>query len=97
MRERFGAEHFRFVDDTFVVKRSWVKDVSGLIAQRDLSTSFDVLSRADLMNDEVAEDLKAMNVKRVCFGMESGSDKVLERMSKRLTAEQSRGQPTDGN
>ena len=85
--ERFDVGHFRFVDDTFVVKRQWVKDLSALIRQRGLDVSFDVLSRADLMDDDVAKDLSSMGVRRVYIGMESGSDRVLERVSKRLKAE----------
>ena len=87
--EQYGVQHFRFVDDPFVVKRQWVTEVSRRISERGLQVSFDVLSRADLMNDEMASDMKAMGVRRVYFGMESGSDSVLKRMSKRLTAEQS--------
>ena len=87
--EQFGVSHFRFVDDTFVVKRQWVKEVAGRVRERGWDVSFDVLSRADLMNDDVAADLKSMGVRRVYFGMESGSDRVLQRMSKRLTAEKS--------
>lgn len=41
------------------------------------------------MNEESAEDLQRMGVKRVYFGMESGSDEVLRRMSKRVTVSQS--------
>ena len=85
----YGAKHYRFVDDTFVIKKQWVREVSSEIQERGLDVSFDVLSRADLMNDDMASDLRSMGVRRVYFGMESGSDKVLKRMSKRLTAAKS--------
>ncbi len=84
---QFEASHFRFVDDTFVVHKQWVGELSGLVQERGLNLSFDVLSRADLMTDDLAADLKSMGVRRVYFGMESGSDKVLQHMSKRLTVE----------
>lgn len=87
--EQYGAKHYRFVDDTFVVKKQWVSEVSSHIQERGLDVSFDVLSRADLMSDEMASDLKSMGVRRIYFGMESGSDEVLKRMSKRLTAAKS--------
>lgn len=83
--QRFGATNFRFVDDTFVVHKPWVHELSTLIKERDLRLSFDILARTHLVTDEVARDLRAMGVRRIYFGMESGSDTVLTRMSKRLT------------
>jgi radical SAM superfamily enzyme YgiQ (UPF0313 family) len=87
--ERFGATNFRFVDDTFVVSKPWVHELSQLISERGLQVSFDVLARANLINEDVAEDLRRMGVRRIYYGMESGSDAVLTRMSKRLKAEDS--------
>ena len=85
---QYGADHFRFVDDTFVIQKRWVRELAELIRSRHPGLSFDVLSRADLMTDDLASDLRSMNVRRVYFGMESGSDRVLQRMNKKLTAEQ---------
>jgi anaerobic magnesium-protoporphyrin IX monomethyl ester cyclase len=82
---RFGASHFRFVDDTFVVHKPWVHELAARVRASGLNLSFDILARTNLFTDEVAHDLKEMGVSRVCFGMESGSDRVLDRMSKRLT------------
>lgn len=87
--DRFGATNFRFVDDTFVVSRPWVHELSQLIRDRGLQVSFDVLARTNLITEDVAQDLKGMGVRRVYYGMESGSDAVLTRMSKRLRQEDS--------
>lgn len=86
---RFGVDHFRFVDDTFVVHKKWVHEISDRMRTRGLKLTFECLSRADLMTDELATDLAAMGVRRVYFGMESGSNRVLRHMNKRLTVEQS--------
>jgi radical SAM superfamily enzyme YgiQ (UPF0313 family) len=85
----FGATNFRFVDDTFVVSKPWVHELSHLIQERGLRVSFDVLARTNLMTEDVAQDLKRMGVRRVYYGMESGSDAVLTRMSKRLRVDDS--------
>ena len=89
LTDRFGARHYRFVDDTFVVHKQWVNELSQLIKERVPGLTFDVLSRSDLMTDDLAEDLADMGVRRVYFGMESGSDEVLQRMHKGVKAEQS--------
>lgn len=89
LTDRFGARHFRFVDDTFVVHKQWVAELSALIRQRLPGLSFDVLSRSDLMTDELAEALAGMGVRRIYFGMESGSDEVLRHMHKGIRAEES--------
>ena len=84
--DEFGATHFRFVDDTFVVQRPWVRELAERISRLGLNLSFDVLARTNLIDDETASDLRNMGVRRIYFGMESGSDHVLENMSKRATA-----------
>ncbi len=86
---RFNVTHFRFVDDTFVVDSNWVKRISTLVRERDLELSFDVLARPELLTDCLAEDLCGMGVRRLYFGMESGSDRVLQKMNKNLKVEQS--------
>jgi anaerobic magnesium-protoporphyrin IX monomethyl ester cyclase len=83
--KEFGATHFRFVDDTFVVHKPWVRELATLIQQRKLNVTFDVLARTNLIDDDTASDLRMMGVRRVYLGMESGSDQVLQRMSKRAT------------
>ncbi len=85
----FGTTHFRFVDDIFVVRKKWVKQFSRLVQERGLRLEFDILSRADLIGENVAVDLKAMGVRRVYLGMESGSDAVLNTMNKNMKAERS--------
>jgi radical SAM superfamily enzyme YgiQ (UPF0313 family) len=85
----FGTTHFRFVDDIFVVRKKWVKQFSQLVQERGLRLEFDILSRADLIDDNVAVDLKAMGVRRIYLGMESGSDAVLNTMNKNMKAERS--------
>ena len=85
----FGATHFRFVDDIFVVRKKWVRQFSRLIQERGVHLNFDILSRADLIDENVAVDLKAMGVRRVYLGMESGSDDVLNMMNKHMKTEHS--------
>ena len=87
---RFGVQHFRFIDDTFVVDKNWVNELSDLIQQSGLNLSFDVLARPELITTDLADTLKAMGVRRVSLGMESGSERVLRSMSKGLHPEDSR-------
>jgi anaerobic magnesium-protoporphyrin IX monomethyl ester cyclase len=52
--------------------------------------SWECLSRVDTMDHEVAVKMRRAGCLRVFFGIESGTDKVLDLMRKQITVEQAR-------
>ena len=83
---KYGAEHFSFLDDTFTIKRSILYNVCEYM--RFKNVTFDCFTR---VNDIDEEKLKAMvnaGCKKVSFGIESGSPKMLKLLKKGQTIEQ---------
>lgn len=87
---RFGIRDFLFHGDTFTIKRSWVVDLCRLIVDAGLDVRWGCNSRVDTIDDERAEWMKRAGCWVVAFGIESGSQEMLDKMKKGAEVEQAR-------
>jgi anaerobic magnesium-protoporphyrin IX monomethyl ester cyclase len=83
--KRAGVEHVWFGDDIFALNHYWVKQFAEEVMKRNAAVPFKVQSRADLMSEETARDLRAAGCTEVWMGVESGSQAILDAMDKGLT------------
>ncbi len=81
----YGAEIVHIFDDLFIVNRKRLKAISERIVEKRLNerVKFMCLVRSDLLDDEVMQMLKAMNVVVTGIGMESGSPEILSYLKTR--------------
>lgn len=76
-------ESYRFIDDTFTAIPKRVIEFCKLIIENKLSyIKWSCFSRADTLNREMLEYMKMAGCSRIYFGMESGSEKVLNYYNK---------------
>jgi radical SAM superfamily enzyme YgiQ (UPF0313 family) len=85
--EELGVEYVRFYDDLFTASRKWVLEFCRLLGESGLRVRFRVLVRAGTGAD-VLEALRDAGCVAVGFGIESGSDRILKRIDKRITRQQ---------
>ncbi len=82
---RYGVRHFEFFDDMFTVRKS------RLVEFKEKTKGFNIGYRCNGRTDILTKDtyvlLKESGCKVVCFGIESGSQKILDKMSKKNTVE----------
>jgi anaerobic magnesium-protoporphyrin IX monomethyl ester cyclase len=78
------AEHIWFGDDIFALNHHWVEEFATEVVAREASLPFKIQSRADLMSETTVTALKAAGCAEVWMGVESGSQKILDAMDKRL-------------
>jgi len=90
--EKYGVRDFFFHDDTFTIKKSWLEGLVKTLADEGLRDGFRyvVNSRVDTFDRERAELLREMGVYYVLFGIETGSQEVLDSIDKGTTVEQAR-------
>jgi radical SAM superfamily enzyme YgiQ (UPF0313 family) len=88
IKERYRPDQLRIVDDVMGVDRKWVQRWHDAVLEKDAVIPFECLSRVDLMDAELAGWLKDIGCKRIAFGAESGSQKVLDAMTKGIQVEQ---------
>ena len=86
IRER-GIRDVEFCDDTFTGRRSRAIAIFDLILAQKLDISFRIKSRVDVFNEELAKKARQAGVYLVAFGMESGSQRMLDVMLKKTTVE----------
>ncbi len=79
-----------FVDDVFTINHRWLKEFNEQLKQKGLAISYECITRADRLNEEVISILKESGCFRVWIGAESGSQKVIDLMDRRVKVEQVR-------
>jgi len=84
-----GYPMIRINDDVFTANIPRLKEIHRFIVENKINekVSFDVSIKANTFTEEVCELLKDINVARVFYGPESGSDRVLEFYKKNQTVE----------
>ena len=83
----FGAKEIFFADDIFFLKKKSIITFCEEYAASGLGASWIGQLRADSMDVAVAEAMASANCRRIYFGIESGSDDILSRASKRTNVE----------
>ncbi len=84
MQKQYGVDRIWFVDDVFTISHKWLKEFCDEIKSKHLSLSYEIITRADRMNDEVIALLKESGCFRVWIGAESGSQKIIDAMDRRV-------------
>ncbi len=90
INRELGFQEINIVDDTFTVREPHVQAICQGIQDRKLKINWSVYSRVDTINPRVLETMKRAGCSWVCFGLESGSQKILDTIKKRITVAKSR-------
>lgn len=85
-----GYDRISFADDVFTLNRRRVLGVCEEIRHRGLQFQWECLGRVDSIDYATALEMKKAGCTRIYFGIESGSDQILNLMQKKITAEQAR-------
>ncbi len=90
LHNKYGASRFTFYDDAFTVDPERVEKICTEIRQRKLAIRWDCETRVDMVNKSLLQKMRAAGCIAVWFGVESGSQNVLEKMHKRIKLDQTR-------
>ncbi len=82
---KYGVRNFEFFDDMFTVRKSRLVEFKE--KTKDLNLSYRCNGRTDILTKETYQLLKESGCKVICFGIESGSQKILDRMNKNNSVE----------
>jgi len=85
---QFPGKMIFVYDDHFLLKKKRVFKIAEEVKSRNLSFSWGCYGRLDSVDDEVLECVKQIGCKMISFGFESGSNRVLKLMNKRITVAQ---------
>ncbi len=82
--DRYNPDTFWFVDDVFTVSHKWLEEFHAEVLASGIKIKYECITRAERMNDKVINWLKESGCFRVWIGAESGSQKVIDLMDRRV-------------
>jgi anaerobic magnesium-protoporphyrin IX monomethyl ester cyclase len=88
LQDNYGADSFSFYDDTFTFDRKRARDICKEMKSRKVNLQWDCRTRVDRISKEDLVVLRNANCQLIHFGVESGSQKMLNLMKKGTTVEQ---------
>lgn len=86
----FGVRSIRFIDDTFTINRKRVLNICEQIIAADLQITWACLSRTDNLDRELLIAMKEAGCVRIYFGMESGSQRMLDIYRKQVNIDEAK-------
>jgi anaerobic magnesium-protoporphyrin IX monomethyl ester cyclase len=87
LHDQYRVDYVRFCDDVFGIDRRWLEELLDRMISDGPHLSFECLARVDLLKPDLLDRMKTAGLQRVYLGVESGSQKMLDAMSRgtRLT------------
>jgi anaerobic magnesium-protoporphyrin IX monomethyl ester cyclase len=90
IHKTYGAENFTFYDDAFTVDQPRVEEICRLLHERKLKVKWDCGTRVDMVTRDLLQKMKDAGCIAVWFGVEAGSQEVLDEMGKGFTAKRTK-------
>ena len=83
--EKYNIRNFLFWSDIFNLDREWTLELCKKIIESGLKITWSSNTRADTMDDEMAKMMYKSGCRLVSIGVESGSQKMLDKIGKKIT------------
>ncbi|WP_394747366.1 B12-binding domain-containing radical SAM protein [Spongiimicrobium salis] len=84
LKHKYNPDAIWFVDDVFTVSHKWIKSFHEEVLKNDIIVPFECITRAERLNDEILQLLKEAGCYRIWIGAESGSQKIIDAMDRRV-------------
>jgi len=86
--QSFGYDRVWFADDIFPLRKDRTLEICREIVSKGLRFSWSCLARTDLVDEEALAAMKRAGCEMVFYGVESGSQRMLDAMNRMMTIEQ---------
>jgi anaerobic magnesium-protoporphyrin IX monomethyl ester cyclase len=90
LHEGYGIRNIEFVDDTFTLDQKRAERICEEIVREGLDISWGASSRVDTLSRRLVEKMKRAGCWILFLGIESGCQKILDVIGKKITVEQAR-------
>ncbi|MEM2082108.1 MAG: radical SAM protein [Candidatus Bathyarchaeia archaeon] len=88
LTEKYGIRGIYFVGDNFTINKKRTMELCELIKKSQLDIEWVCDTRADMISRELLQAMKEAGCRTIWFGVESGSPRILEKINKGITKEQ---------
>ena len=90
IKDECNPDTIWFVDDVFTISHKWLSGFNEELKRNNLKIKYECITRADRMNEDVIKTMKETGCFRVWIGAESGSQRIIDAMDRRVKVEQVR-------
>ena len=90
LQSTYGIRHIMFVDDLFTASRKRTTELCELIIANGLKMTWSCASRVDVVKPDLLHLMRQAGCWEISFGLESGSNELLQQMDKSADLERSR-------
>jgi len=87
---KFGIKNLYFMDLEFTINKKYAEKICDLLIRKNYKINWTCQTRIDAVNEKILKKMKRAGCKSIHFGVESGSDKILELTKKRITKDKIR-------
>jgi radical SAM superfamily enzyme YgiQ (UPF0313 family) len=85
---KYGTKGIYFINDNFTMRKDQTVEFCDLLIKSKLDLEWVCDTRVDLVNQDILNKMASAGCKTIWFGIESGSQKVLNHINRRMTIEQ---------
>lgn len=89
LQQTYGIRHILFVDDLFTASKKRTTELCELIIDSGMDMTWSCASRVDVVKPETLALMKKAGCWEISFGLESGSNDLLQQMDKSASLEKS--------
>jgi len=84
LKDKYKPDAIWFVDDVFTVSHKWLTEFHTEVKKQNAIIPFECITRAERLNAEILQLLKEIGCFRIWIGAESGSQKIIDLMDRRV-------------
>lgn len=84
LKDKYNPDAIWFVDDVFTISHKWLTAFHDEVVKQNAQIRFECITRAERLNDEILRLLKEAGCFRIWIGAESGSQKIIDAMDRRV-------------
>ncbi len=88
LKTQYGPDSIWFVDDVFTVSHKWIGEFCCAVEAKGAKIPFECITRAERLNPEILQMLKLAGCFRIWIGAESGSQKIIDAMDRRVKVDE---------
>jgi len=84
LKDKYNPDAIWFVDDVFTISHKWLTAFHEEVVKQNAQIRFECITRAERLNEEILRLLKEAGCFRIWIGAESGSQKIIDLMDRRV-------------
>ncbi|AGK98503.1 B12-binding domain-containing radical SAM protein [Clostridium pasteurianum] len=88
LKNKYNLDGIWFKDSIFNMNKKWIAEFCNLMIEKKVNIAWQINTRIDLVDEEQIKLMKKAGLTQIDFGVESGSNRTLERLHKHINVDE---------